>query len=200
MHAALLTTITRNGGCMMLRVRYGSILLSTPVMLLAFVAGLALAESPEKTSTKDKTNASEIQKGATVKIEYTLTDEKGKVLDTSKGKEPLTYIDGEGQIIPGLEKALRGLHAGDQKRVVVPPEEAYGPVKPLIEVPKERIPPQAQRVGYSLMVRNGDRPPIPVQVKEIKGKTIVLDANHPLAGMSLTFEVKVVGVEPAQTK
>jgi len=200
MHAALLTTITRNGGCMMLRVRYGSILLSTPVMLLAFVAGLALAESPEKTSTKDKTNASEIQKGATVKIEYTLTDEKGKVLDTSKGKEPLTYIDGEGQIIPGLEKALRGLHAGDQKRVVVPPEEAYGPVKPLIEVPKERIPPQAQRVGYSLMVRNGDRPPIPVQVKEIKEKTIVLDANHPLAGMSLTFEVKVVGVEPAQTK
>ena len=200
MHAALLTTITRNGGCMMLRVRYGSILLSTPVMLLAFVAGLALAESPEKTSTKDKTNASEIQKGATVKIEYTLTDEKGKVLDTSKGKEPLTYIDGEGQIIPGLEKALRGLHAGDQKRVVVPPEEAYGPVKPLIEVPKERIPPQAQRVGYSLMVRNGNSPPIPVKVKEIKGKTIVLDANHPLAGMSLTFEVKVVGVEPAQTK
>jgi FKBP-type peptidyl-prolyl cis-trans isomerase 2 len=200
MHAALLTTITRNRRGMMLRVRYGSILLSTPLMLLAFVAGLVLAESPEKTAAKDKTNAPEIQKGATVKIEYTLTDEKGKVLDTSKGKEPLTYIDGEGQIIPGLEKALRGLHAGDQKRVVVPPEEAYGPIRPVIEVPKERIPPQAHRVGYSLMVRNGDRPPIPVQVKEIKEKTIVLDANHPLAGMSLTFEVKVVGVEPAQTK
>ena len=184
----------------MLRVRYASILLSTPVMLLAFAAGLALAESPEKTSTRDKTNASEIQKGATVKIEYTLTDEKGKVLDTSKGKEPLTYIDGEGQIIPGLEKALRGLRAGDQKRVTVPPEEAYGSVRPLIEVPKEQIPPQAQRVGFSLMVRNGDRPPIPVKVKEIKEKTIVLDANHPLAGMSLTFDVKVISVEPSQRK
>ena len=99
-----------------------------------------------------------------------------------------------------MEKALRGLHAGDQKRVVIPPEEAYGPIRPVIEVPKEKIPPQAHRVGTSLMVRNGDSPPIPVQVKEIKEKTIVLDANHPLAGMSLTFEVKVVGVEPAQTK
>src|SRR3989304_952909 len=200
MHMALLTTIIRNGGCMMLRVRYVSILLSTPLMLLAFVVGLVLAESPEKTAAKDKTNAPEIQKGATVKIEYTLTDEKGKVLDTSKGKEPLTYIDGEGQIIPGLEKALRGLHAGDQKRVIVPPEEAYGPIRPVIEVPKEQIPPQAQRVGYSLMVRNGDRPPIPVKVKEIKEKTIVLDANHPLAGMSLTFEIKVIGIEPSQGK
>src|SRR3989304_4605755 len=121
---------------MMLRVRDVSILLSTSVMLLAFVAGLALAESPEKTAAKDKKTAPAVQKGATVKIEYTLTDEKGKVLDTSKGKEPLTYIDGEGQIIPGLEKALRGLHAGDQKRVTVPPGEAYGPVRPLVEVPK----------------------------------------------------------------
>jgi len=184
----------------MLRVRYGSILLSTPLMLLAFAAGLVLAESSEKTAAKDKTNAPEIQKGATVKIEYTLTDEKGKVLDTSKGKEPLTYIDGEGQIIPGLEKALRGLHTGDQKRVVVPPAEAYGLVKPIIEVPKERIPPQAHRVGYSLMVRNQNGAPIPVQVKEVKEKTIVLDPNHPLAGMSLTFDVKVISVEPAQTK
>ena len=184
----------------MLRVRYGSILLSTPLMLLAFAAGLVLAESSEKTAAKDKTTAPEIQKGATVKIEYTLTDEKGKLLDTSKGKEPLTYIDVEGQIIPGLEKALRGLHAGDQKRVTVPPGEAYGPVRPLVEVPKEQIPPQAQRVGFSLMVRNGDRPPFPVQVKEIKEKTIVLDANHPLAGMSLTFDVKVISVEPSQGK
>jgi len=200
MYTVLLTTITRNGGCMMLRVRYGSILLSTPVMLLAFVVGLVVAESPEKTSTKDKTNAPEIQKGATVKIEYTLTDEKGKILDTSKGKDPLTYIHGEGQIIPGLEKALKGLRAGDRKQVTVSPEDAYGPVKPIIEVPKERIPPQAQRVGFSLMVRNGDAPPTPVQVKEVKEKTIVLDPNHPLAGMSLTFDVKVISVEPSQGK
>jgi peptidylprolyl isomerase len=70
----------------------------------------------------------------------------------------------------------------------------------VVEVPKEQIPPQAHRVGTSLMVRNGDSPPIPVKVKEIKEKTIVLDANHPLAGMVLTFDVKVISVEPAQTK
>ena len=184
----------------MRKITIASILATTSMMILALAAGLALAESPEKTAAKGETKAPEIQKGATVKIEYTLTDEKGKLLDTSKGKEPLTYIDGEGQIIPGLEKALRGLHAGDQKRVTVPPGEAYGPVRPLVEVPKEQIPPQAQRVGFSLMVRNGDRPPFPVQVKEIKEKTIVLDANHPLAGMSLTFDVKVISVEPSQGK
>lgn len=184
----------------MLRVRCASMLLSTPLIILALVTGLACARSAEKAVGMAKTDIPVIRDGATVKMEYTLTDDKGKLLDTSKGKEPLTYIHGEGQIIPGLEKALRGLHAGDQKRVVVPPEEAYGPVRPLIEVPKERIPPQAQRVGVSLMVRNGDRPPVPVQVKEIKDTTIVLDANHPLAGMSLTFDVRVIGVEPGEIK
>ncbi|MGH7411318.1 MAG: FKBP-type peptidyl-prolyl cis-trans isomerase, partial [Candidatus Methylomirabilis sp.] len=76
----------------------------------------------------------------------------------------------------------------------------YGPITPVIEVPKERIPPQSHRVGFSLMVRNRNAPPIPVQVKEVKEKTIVLDLNHPLAGMSLTFDVKVVSVEPNQGK
>ncbi|MBI2903063.1 MAG: peptidylprolyl isomerase [Candidatus Methylomirabilis oxyfera] len=184
----------------MLTTRYVSILATMLLTVLAFVAWIVRAESPEKTAAKAKTNVEEIQKGSTVKIEYTLTDEKGKVLDTNKGKEPLIYTDGEGQIIPGLEKALRGLRAADQKRVVVPPEEAYGLIRPLIEVPKERIPPQAHRVGFSLMVRNGNSPPIPVKVKELREKTIVLDANHPLAGMSLTFDVKVIGVEPAQIK
>ncbi len=184
----------------MLRVRYGSILLSTPLMLLAFAVGLVLAESPEKTAAKAKTNAPEIQKGATVKIEYTLTDKDGKVLDSSKGKEPLTYVHGEGEIIVGLEKALEGLHPGDRKRVTVPPEQAYGPVKPLIEVPKEKIPERARQVGFSLVVKNRNGTPFPVQVKEVKEKTIVLDANHPLAGKSLTFEVKVISVEPAPPK
>ena len=184
----------------MLKSAYVSMLATTPLIALALMAGIAMAESPEKAPAKAKAADPEIQGGSTVKLEYTLTDEKGKVLDTSKGKEPLTYIDGEGQIIPGLEKALRGLHAGDQKQVTVPPEEAYGLVKPVIEVPKERIPLQARRVGFSLMVRNGNAPPMPVQVKEIKEKTIVLDANHPLAGMSLTFDVEIISVEPAQTK
>jgi FKBP-type peptidyl-prolyl cis-trans isomerase 2 len=184
----------------MLKVRHGSILLSTPLLILALAAGLAYAGSPEEAPAKARTSTPAIQKGATVKIEYTLTDKDGKVLDSSKGKEPLTYIHGDGEIIVGLEKALEGLQPGDRKRVTVPPEQAYGPVKPLIEVPKEKIPERAHQVGYSLVVRNRNGTPFPAHVKEVKEKTIVLDANHPLAGKSLTFEVKVISVEPASLK
>lgn len=184
----------------MLKTKVASILVATPVMVVALGWGLALAESPG--GAPGKAGDPGIQKGSTVKLEYTLTDGKGKLLDTNKEQEPLTYIHGEGQIIRGLEKALIGLRVGDQKHVVVPPEEAYGPIKPeaVVEVPKERIPPESRKVGAHLMARNQNGPPIPFLVKEVKEKTIVLDANHPLAGMTLTFDVKIVGVDPAPTK
>lgn len=179
---------------------YGLLLATAPMLVLAFAAAFALAESPG--GALAKAGDPGIQNGSTVKLEYTLTDGKGKLLDTNKGQEPLTYTHGEGQIIRGLEKALIGLHVGDQKQVVVPPEEAYGPIKPeaVVEVPKERIPPESRKVGAHLMARNQNGPPIPFLVKEVKEKTIVLDANHPLAGMTLTFDVKIVGVDPASIK
>ena len=184
----------------MLKTKVASILVATLVMVVALGGGLALAESPEKFPAKAGDPG--IQNGSTVKMEYTLSDGKGKILDTNKGQEPLTYTHGEGQIIPGLEKALTGLHVGDQKHVVVPPQEGYGPIKPeaIIEVPKERIPPKSQKVGTQLMARNQNGPPIPLLVKEVKEKTVILDANHPLAGMTLTFDVKIVGVDPAPAK
>ncbi len=188
----------------MLKTKVASILVAMLVMVAALGAGLALAESPEKEPAKAKVADPVIQNGSTVQLEYTLTDKEGKILDTNKGQEPLTYTQGEAQIIPGLEKALKGLHAGDQKHVVVPPEEAYGPIKPeaVIEVPKERIPPDSLKVGTRLMARNqqGSGSPIPLLVKEVKEKTVVLDANHPLAGMTLTFDVKIVSVDPAPAK
>jgi len=169
-------------------------------LIAILVVSAAIAETPQETPAKKKGTTPAIQKGSTVKLEYTLTDDKGEVLDSSKGKEPLTYVHGEGEIIVGLERALEGLHPGDRKRVTVPPEQAYGPVKPLIEVPKERIPERGYQVGFSLMVRNRNGTPFPAHVKEVKEKTIVLDANHPLAGKSLTFEVKVISVELAPAK
>ena len=186
----------------MLKTKVVSILVATLAMAMAMGGGLALAESPEKEPAKAKTADPVIQNGSTVQLEYTLTDKDGKLLDTNKGQEPLTYTHGEGQIIPGLEKALKGLHAGDQKHLVVTPEEAYGPVKSeaVIEVPKERIPPDSLKVGTRLMARNHNGPPIPILVKEVKEKTVVLDANHPLAGMTLTFDVKIVSVAPAPAK
>lgn len=180
--------------------RLVSILSTMSAVVLALATALALAESPAKAPGKGGDPV--IQEGSTVQMEYTLTDDKGSVLDTNKGQDPLTYTHGEGQIIVGLEKALKGLHSGDQKHVVVPPEDGYGPFKSeaIVEIPKEKIPPEAQKVGAHLMGRNNSGPPIPMRVKEVKEKTVVLDANHPLAGKTLTFDVKILGVEPPRAK
>lgn len=139
-----------------------------------------------------------VQNGSSVSIEYTLKDEAGKVLDSNKGKNPLTFTHGQRQIIPGLERELIGLHAGDEKKVVVKPEDAYGPVIPnaQTEVPKDVIPKEGLKVGTALMARSGSGDVRPVVVKEIKENTVVLDLNHPLAGKTLFFDVKVLDVEP----
>ena len=141
-----------------------------------------------------------VQTGSSVSIEYTLKDEGGQVLDSNKGKNPLTFTQGQQQIIPGLEREMIGMHAGEEKKVVVKPEDAYGPVMPnaQTEVPKDAIPKEGLKVGTPLMARSGSGETRPVVVKEIKENTVVLDLNHPLAGKTLFFEVKVLGVEPPQ--
>ena len=139
-----------------------------------------------------------IEKGSTVQLEYTLKDDAGAVLDTNKGQAPLTYTQGNEQILPGLEKELTGLHRGDEKNVTVKPEDAYGQLDPSAqtEVAKELLPASALTVGTQLMARNAAGEERPVTVKEVKEKTVVLDLNHPLAGKTLLFEVKVLGVDP----
>jgi FKBP-type peptidyl-prolyl cis-trans isomerase SlyD len=142
-----------------------------------------------------------IADGATVEIEYTLTDDAGAVIDSNKGQKPLTYKHGRQQIIPGLEKQLVGMHRGEEKKVTLKPEDAYGPVDPSAqaEVPKESLPPDALVVGAPLMARNAAGEGRPVVVKEIKDKTVVIDLNHPLAGKTLVFDVKVLSVEPPKS-
>jgi len=139
-----------------------------------------------------------IENGATVRLEYTLSDDAGKLLDTNKGQEPLTYTQGGQQIIAGLEKQLVGMQPGQAKKVVLKPEDAFGPVDPAAqtEVPKDSLPPDALVVGTQLMARNASGEGRPVIVKEIKDKTVVVDLNHPLAGKTLVFDVKVLGVDP----
>lgn len=192
----------------MKRTRYVSMLTTTLVMILALTASLSGCSPgsgsptvlPETAPVKAGDPA--IGHGSTVKLEYTLTDDKGALLDTNKEKEPLVYTHGQGQIIPGLEKALIGLRTGDAKHVVIRPEEAYGPIRPeaVVEVPKERIPEKLQTVGAHLVAQRKDGQPMHAFVKEVKEKTVVLDTNHPLAGKALTFDVKIVGVETAQEK
>ena len=139
-----------------------------------------------------------IEKGSSVKIEYTLKDYKGAVLDSNSGKDALAFTQGAQQIIPGLDKALLGMKAGDSKKVTVKPEDAYGAVDPKAEaeVPKDALPQGAAVVGTRLLARGQDGQPRPVTVKAVKDTTVLLDLNHPLAGKTLYFEVKVVSVEP----
>ena len=139
-----------------------------------------------------------IEKGSSVKIEYTLKDDKGAVLDTNAGKEALAFTQGAQQIIPGLDRALLGMKAGDSKKVTVKPEDAYGAVDPKAEaeVPKDALPQGAAVVGTRLLARGQDGQPRPVTVKAVKDTTVLLDLNHPLAGQTLFFDVTVVSVEP----
>lgn len=128
-----------------------------------------------------------------VSIHYTLTSD-GVELDSSKGREPLTYLHGGGGIIPGLEKALEGREAGEDLSVVIEPEEGYGPVNDdLIQnVPKtafegvEKVEPgmQFQASGQNGAVQN-------ITVVKVEEEEVTIDANHPLAGQTLHFEVKV---------
>ena len=162
----------------------------------------AAAQTPAPPSTTAPTpgamaSGATIEPGATVQLEYTLSDDAGKVLDSNKGQSPLTYTQGERQVIAALQEQLAGMHTGEAKKVVLKPEQAFGPVDPSAEteVPKEQIPADAQVVGAQLMARNASGEGRPVVVKEVKDKTVVIDLNHPLAGKTLVFDVKVVGVE-----
>lgn len=139
-----------------------------------------------------------IEDGSTVRIEYTLKDGAGAVLDSTREREPLRYTHGQQQILPGLEKELKGLQAGQEKKVTLPPEEAYGAVDPSAqtEVPKNMLPEGTLVVGTRLLARNPAGQSRQVTVKEIKESSVVLDLNHPLAGKTLVFELKVVEVSP----
>ncbi|MBI3030290.1 MAG: peptidylprolyl isomerase [Candidatus Rokubacteria bacterium] len=168
-------------------------------MKIAGVIGLTLAVALGAAEAQEKETAVSpaIENGAKVRLEYTLKDDGGKVLDSNKGRDPLTYTQGQKQIIPGLEQALNGMRAGDEKTVTVKPVDAYGEVNPnaVTEVPKEMLPPDALKVGTELVAQSqgGDRQI--VRIKEVREKTVVIDLNHPLAGKTLFFDVKVLGVE-----
>jgi FKBP-type peptidyl-prolyl cis-trans isomerase 2 len=163
----------------------------TLAFLKIFLASHAVAAQTEK-------DGKTVKDGSVVSLQYTLSGEDGKTIESNKGKDPLKYTHGSRQIIPGLEKELTGMKVGGEKRVKVKPEDGYGPVNPqgFQEFPKEKIPANGLKVGAVLMAQGPQGQAIPVKVKEIKEKTVVLDLNHPLAGKTLLFNVKVLDIEP----
>jgi FKBP-type peptidyl-prolyl cis-trans isomerase 2 len=135
--------------------------------------------------------------GKKVSIEYTVSREDKTKVESNVGKDPLTYTHGGGNILPGLEAGLVGLKEGDEKTITLKPEEAYGQVNPkaVVEVKKELVPENLREVGKQLVGRGPHGKMQRFKVKEVKDNTIVLDFNHPLAGQTLVFLVKVLKVE-----
>jgi FKBP-type peptidyl-prolyl cis-trans isomerase SlyD len=167
----------------------------SPIAALMTVCLLAtVAAAAEKTQ-----DARVIKDGLLVSLHYTLKDTNGKVIESSKGKEPIKYIHGQSMMIPGLEKELTGMKVGGEKQVTVKPEEAYGLVnkEAFQELPKEKIPPEGQKVGAVLTGQGPQGQPIKARVHEVKEKTVVVDFNHPMAGKTLVFDVTVIDIQAA---
>ncbi|MCO7224599.1 peptidylprolyl isomerase [Pleionea sp. CnH1-48] len=141
-----------------------------------------------------------IEKGLVVTIEYCLKDEQGKVWESSENSEPWVYLHGFGGIIPGLEPELDGKEAGDQVIVKLQPEQAYGDYEQerINQVPKEMLDGiKNLEVGMRLEATTDTGEPIGVKVIEIKDDYVTIDANHPLAGQTVTVEVTVTEIRPA---
>lgn len=149
----------------------------------------------------EKPVAMTVEDGAVVSLDYTLRLDDGEVIDTSSGREPLVFMQGQSQIIPGLEKELYGMGEGDEKEVVVEAAEAYGEYDEdqLQEVPRSIFPDDVNlEEGLSLRMKDQQSGQLfNAVVDEVGPESVVLDLNHPLAGETLYFDVKIAGVRAA---
>ncbi len=144
----------------------------------------------------------QIAKDKVASIEYTLTDNAGEVLDSSVGSEPLAYLHGAGNIIPGLEKALEGRQAGDTFKVTIAPADGYGEKDDSLtqQVPRRMFGGVDEiEVGMQFHAQTDHGMQV-ITVAAVSGDMITVDANHPLAGQTLNFDVKVIEVREASSE
>jgi FKBP-type peptidyl-prolyl cis-trans isomerase SlyD len=140
-----------------------------------------------------------IETNHVVSIHYTLKGDAGEVIDSSAGGEPLAYLHGHGNLVPGLERELTGKNAGDKLQVKISPADGYGEYDPQLV---QRVPRRALkgvgnvRVGMRLHAQT-DHGPKPVTVTQVTGDMVTLDGNHPLAGKNLNFDVEIAAVRAA---
>lgn len=136
------------------------------------------------------------QTGDTVRVHYTGRLGEGEVFDSSQGRDPLEFTVGGGQVIAGFDEAVTGMAPGDEKTVVIPAEQAYGPRRDEMtgEVPRAQFPPDIEpQVGQQLQMKQAGQDFV-VTVTEVSDETVRLDANHPLAGKDLTFDLELVEI------
>ena len=139
----------------------------------------------------------QVKSGDTVKVHYSgrLTD--GTTFDSSAGREPLEFTVGSGMVIAGFDNGVMGMTVGDKKTIQIPVEEAYGPKNEdmIVEFPTSEFPEDLElQVGQRLNMTNSEGHVIPVVITEISEQTVLLDANHPLAGEDLEFDIELVEI------
>lgn len=135
--------------------------------------------------------------GSKVKVHYTGTFDDGEVFDSSRERDPMEFEIGAQQVIPGFDQALVGMKIGESKNIRIPEEEAYGPYNP--EMVMEVAPDQFEEgmkveIGQQFQVEMGENNPVVLMVKEVLDDKVILDANHPMAGKTLNFDIELVEI------
>ncbi|MDN3723946.1 peptidylprolyl isomerase [Aequorivita sp. SDUM287046] len=141
---------------------------------------------------------SQVTGNETVKIHYTGKLNNGQVFDSSVKREPLEVKLGEGRLIPGFEKGLVNMQVNEKKTITIPKEEAYGEVQKALfqKIPSENLPPEIKpEIGMGLVSKNPDGSERQLRVADVKEDFIIVDANHPLAGQDLTFELELLDIK-----
>ena len=141
---------------------------------------------------------SQVKENNTVKVNYTGKLSDGQIFDTSEGKEPVEFVLGQGRLIPGFEKGVISMELNEKKTINIPAAEAYGDVQKEMfhQVKKEQLPQEiTPEVGMGLASKNPDGSEVQFRVAEVNDDYIVVDANHPLAGQDLTFDLELVEIK-----
>lgn len=142
-----------------------------------------------------------IEDGKEVSLEYSVFSQDGKVIDSNVGEDPIIFLQGSHQILPALEEAIKGLREGDSKKVTLLPDQAYGQIDPeaFREVDPDAIPEQMRYEGAVLGVQDESGQQYRIRVHEVNEAKVVVDFNHPLAGQTLVFDMKILGIQESQS-
>ncbi|PSB35662.1 FKBP-type peptidyl-prolyl cis-trans isomerase [Stenomitos frigidus] len=139
----------------------------------------------------------QVKTGDTVKVHYTGKLDDGTVFDSSAEREPLEFTLGTGSIIPGFERAVLGMSLGESKTEVIPTDDAYGPhlEEMVVVVDRQQMPAEIEpQIGQQLQLQQQDGQVLPVVITDVSDASVTLDANHPLAGEALTFDIELVEI------